>query len=782
MANYIFNINGNGCTNQKIGQYDKDNCDVTSISIAAKTEGESLWDGVSITANTNGEITLTVPANPSATNGRTQEVTISYTIGETEGSIDATLCQKNNGSGPPSVCCSSYSFGEIINIIPDTGITTTPLAVINVTSSSQECDFSNVTITSSTITQLHVDSNGTVYVDKCSAVGQEEVKNHVITLVFNGATCSSVSHEIPQDGDMSRCDCTSIDSWVIPVRRTFSNSAHSNQLIASAYTHYCGVVSASTSTDMLEGGNITCDYTHGERQTVVYIYGSVKSNPSVNQRSCGIKLFFKKAGSSEFGECVDKDIILVQGENYASCNKITLTSATEHVADEGGYHSWYFTVPEGTCGFYGIKTEIVSGGDLITKIEESTYRDKERSIGIRYGSNLTAIDNVTVLKCTPYYDVIWSNGKWSGGIPCDPVTIKLTVKASVGPACECTNAALVVMNNPINVTNQAQHTEYVYMYFTCGGNRTKLPAGYKIKVKSYEPSSFITKVESGGWASYGGGAYEFDIRVAANSSGDARQGNVVFALEKDDVECKTYTVSLSSDEVVCPNCENALEGISLYSSNTNFDPIGQNNDNICFPNANTCFRSLSYSQCDSNGNAATYDWFSFNSLEKPAKLYIKVNPNTTSSQRTGYIKLTPLDKNDNPAFSNCYKIATIGQHAFSACTCENHVEATTMATTASTSSTNRIVAGATNVNIGKVRFSTKKVSLNYVDVSVTTTQSQYISNIQYTKGEIVYDTGHNYAYVDFDITCDTHDSQESPLPDIGFTATIDIHLKINGTM
>lgn len=102
MADYIFfNIPGSGCTDKQIGRYDKDNCDVTSITIAAKTEGELLWDGVSITANTNGEITLTVLANPSTTNGRTQEVTISYTIGETEGSIDATLCQTNNGSDPP---------------------------------------------------------------------------------------------------------------------------------------------------------------------------------------------------------------------------------------------------------------------------------------------------------------------------------------------------------------------------------------------------------------------------------------------------------------------------------------------------------------------------------------------------------------------------------------------------------------------------------------------------------------------------------------------------------
>jgi hypothetical protein len=778
MANYIFNINGNGCTNQKIGQYDKDNCDVTSISIAAKTEGESLWDGVSITTNTNGEITLTVPANSSTTNGRTQEVTISYTIGETEGSIDATLCQKNNGSGPPSVCCSSYSFGEIINIIPDTGVTTTPLAVINLTSTSEECDFSNVTVTSSTITELSVDSsNGTVYVNKCSAVGQEEVKTHVITLVSNGTTCSSVSHEIPQDGDTSRCDCTSIDSWVIPLKRTFDNTRHNNQLIASADTRYCGIVSATTSSNMLYGGNVICDYTHGERNSVAYIYASIESN-SGEERSCAVKLFFKRAGSSEFGECVNKDIILVQGDNYASCNKIVFDDTVEFIAEQAGAHSWTFDVPDGTCYYYGIKTEILSGEDLITRIDEDTRNNDKRTVRVSYKDNPTENDRSALIKCTPHYDVMWYGGKWVGGIPCDPVTIKLTLKAGAGAPCECTNAELVLVNNPYVITQQAQHYEHIHVYFTCNGNRTKLPTSYKIKIKSYSPDALILLAENNGWTDADGGCYDFRLTIAENTTGEARQGNIVFSLEKDGVECKTYTQQIKNDEVVCLDCEQALAGITLLSTNTGIDPIGRDSRYISDSNSNTCYRSLSYSQCDSNGNAATYDWFSFLSLVKPGKLHIKIDPNTTSSKRTGYIKLIPLDKNDNPVFSNCSKIATISQLPFSACTCANHAEETTMTVTASTSSTNRIVAGETNVNVGKIRFTTKKVDLSCVDISVTTTMSQFITNIQYTKGDIVFDTYYNNAYVDFNITCDTHDGGENP----EWTATIDVHLKINGAV
>ena len=785
MANYIFNINGNGCTNQKIGQYDKDNCDVTSISIAAKTEGESLWDGVSITANTNGEITLTVPANPSTTNGRTQEVTISYTIGETEGSIDATLCQKNNGSGPPSVCCSSYSFGEIINIIPDTGVTTTPLAVINLTSTSEECDFSNVTVTSSTITELSVDSsNGTVYVNKCSAVGQEDVKNHVITLVSNGATCSSVSHEIPQDGDTSRCDCTSINSWVVPLKRTFSNSVHTNQLIASAYTHYCGVVSAVTQSDMLYGGNVTCDYTHGERQTVAYIYASIEPNTSGEQRSCGIKLFFKKAGSSEFGECVDKNITLIQGNNYASCSRITYPEEpNKTVGYDSRYCYWYFTVPEGTRGYYALKAEVISG-DFITSIEDeaSSSRPNQRAVRAYYGNNSSENSRTALIRCTPYCDVSWISGsKWVGGIACDPIDLKLTQTAGAGSPCECSNANLELKEPTIVITENIRHYRYSNIYYTCNGTRGRLPSGWRIVVKSYEPQSLIYEIEGPSWST---DHYYFTVRIEGNPEGVAREGSIVYALETPDGECKTVTQVVKNDAITCTDCQTTLNGLQLYGFMMPFKAAGYTNDNITTNNG-ACFKGLIATQCDSQGNAATYDWFTINSISKPATTYVSVLPNETSSSRTGYIKYVPTDANDNPIFDDCYKIQTLTQNAFTIPSCNGLAseEHGSISVTAYTSGNNKITAGTENSDIAKLRVSSEVYDIRNIELSLSTTQGVYLSNIQYTKGERQYDYntrgGDNTSYIEFNITCNTHD--DGSMPDVGIVPTIDYAIITDGS-
>ena len=102
MANYIFNIDGAGCVNQRIGKYPMETCGgkITDISISG------AWDGTSINIDesdtTYGYIVLSVPSNESATDGRSQDVTISFKNDGTETSVTATLCQTNNGSEPPA--------------------------------------------------------------------------------------------------------------------------------------------------------------------------------------------------------------------------------------------------------------------------------------------------------------------------------------------------------------------------------------------------------------------------------------------------------------------------------------------------------------------------------------------------------------------------------------------------------------------------------------------------------------------------------------------------------
>ena len=129
MANYIFNIDGAGCVNQRIGKYPMETCGgkITDISISG------AWDGTSINIDesdtTYGYIVLSVPSNESATDGRSQDVTISFKNDGTETSVTATLCQTNNGSEPPA----------------PTGVKAT-MIMIDSSSASVACDDENKTL------------------------------------------------------------------------------------------------------------------------------------------------------------------------------------------------------------------------------------------------------------------------------------------------------------------------------------------------------------------------------------------------------------------------------------------------------------------------------------------------------------------------------------------------------------------------------------------------------------------------------------------------------------
>lgn len=129
MADYIFNIDGAGCTNQRIGKYPMETCGgkITDISISG------AWDGTSINIDesdtTYGYIVLSVPSNDSATDGRSQDVTISFKNDGTETSVTATLCQTNNGSEPPE----------------PTGVKAT-MIMIDSSSASVACDDENKTL------------------------------------------------------------------------------------------------------------------------------------------------------------------------------------------------------------------------------------------------------------------------------------------------------------------------------------------------------------------------------------------------------------------------------------------------------------------------------------------------------------------------------------------------------------------------------------------------------------------------------------------------------------
>ena len=127
--NYIFNIDGAGCVNQRIGKYPMETCGgkITDISISG------AWGGTSINIDesdtTYGYIVLSVPSNDSATDGRSQDVTITFKNDGTETSVTATLCQTNNGSEPPE----------------PTGVKAT-MIMIDSSSASVACDDENKTL------------------------------------------------------------------------------------------------------------------------------------------------------------------------------------------------------------------------------------------------------------------------------------------------------------------------------------------------------------------------------------------------------------------------------------------------------------------------------------------------------------------------------------------------------------------------------------------------------------------------------------------------------------
>ena len=694
---------------------------------------------------------------------------------------DGETCTKSitvEGTGQPVDCCQSNVYSvEILGVIPDTGVTSDSpeegIAVIYVSDEDKtDCPINSVTFQCSTLNirtthKPSLDYEAELDILECDDNEDEYPKTHIVNVLIDGTVCPSLSFELAQEGKVYGCTCDSIESWIRTEKITFNNNEQDNQLIAYANTHGCGIVSATTSSEILKGGNVRCVYENN--QSYVRVYADLLENTTGLQRTAGVKLYFKRFGETEYGECLDKEFTIIQGGHVASCNGIRLNNEYTY--------SWSFSTASGAYDLYAVKIDIQDGVNWIRHKPKDGRMDYTNGfrVYVDYDENDSENPRDCEITLTPYYDVIYNpdDKSWYGGIPCTPITKNIHQDATYGPACDC---SLFDIDIPSVIEVETGDTyEYYDFNVTCNGVKQKVARNYSIRLTS-SGGTLVKKVNTYK-IDYSHGTVFFNMTFASATTYQIT-GYVNFEIynnETDEV-CKTFRLNFKKDgkeEIVCTTCEqftNNIQGvINIDSEGGTFHSINGNGQGYCFD-------SVSYNFCDENGNDVSsyvYNWLTFYSYYKPAGLRYNASVNHSGEERIAYIKISPLDKNQTPYFDNCYKIIKLVQPPISACSCNNFGELSVNSSN-KTSDTSRVRAGRRNVLVGEIKVY-GKMHLDCVQLALSTTQSEYIRDIYFEKGEISYpaDTG---ASVTFKVYCSIYDDS-STLPATGEKVTIDYSLK-----
>jgi len=698
------------------------------------------------------------------------------------------VCSKDiyvAGTGSPVDCCSQYWIPyDNYYIIPSSGVTNGhELVAALATDDADNCPLSNLTVTSSTISGLVVEESTDerlgqydygVFITNCDPVGQSTVKAHTVTLVSDGVTCPFIkSFEVIQEGEEEKCSCESVDYWLSVLNGKVDNSSHNDLLIATGDTHGCGVISATTDSEMLDGRNVRCSYS--DDNSIVEIYADVLANTSGVQRSSGIKIFFKKMTTGgTYDECADEDIILVQTDNIPSCDNISCSRYNDELAvpSTSGDVMYTFYIPSSGYSDYAVAYEFLEGGEYVDHVGYS-FRSSHDILYVRvyYKENTSSSSRTIKIKLTPYIGVVWNGDTWSGGLPCEPQSCIKTITQEPGGGCECSQASLSIDgDNPKQITDMTEHDESIYLNFSCGG-MTRLPNGWSITVKSFEPQTFITGVDPLRWSDYFNKYYS-RVYFAANPQGETRSGTIVYCLHDDSGECKCISAMTKQEFELCDSCE-TFKNKFRYLVDTE---DGSSHNNYHIPplyEPEPCWHILQINYCDSSGNIISgYNWLSNLTAVTTSRGSVDIAENDTGVPRTAYFALEGLKSDGTPIFNDCKAIYTLTQTPLLECNCTNVTNGAYYTSTANTSSSNPVNTGVTNVYVGRVIYTIDgAVKIDCVEVVATSTQTDCVGNISV----VTTTTSGVYKKIEAKIYCDTYDSQAIPVE--GLQVTIDVHLK-----
>lgn len=703
-------------------------------------------------------------------------------------------------------CCREITVNEPSDMIPASGIT----ATTEITTFTSTCGFDGITVRGSNGLTVST-NNGTIYIDSCDENEDEETKDYTIYIDYNGSECKTIT--ITQEGGI-KCECSSMSKFVDVTQRIYGNDRQENVLIATADTQGCGEVSANTNSDMLEGRELVReeigDYQYAFKATIT-------QNPTSSNRSADINLYFKKKGSSGYEPCDNYALTILQTQNPPDCESMSFNGdLVNDVIDLEGneeysinravqilnmHYDTSFTV-DYPCGYYAIKLTVLEGGEDAVKYYKF---NKLCTSEFDYLSHLTISENTqrssrTIkLKFTAYHSVIfndsrseYSNSDWDGGTPCTSCTLTFN-QPGVPDECNCEDYYLRFVKNigtEIDTIELSRTDTSMPFYVKPEGVSSEKPCAKIIPEDKYTFSisydgNFITSVEYIGYNTTFT-FYEFKVNVNENPLED-KEGTITICLKElsSGNECACNNLNVFQHGLNdCEDCERDVKANIKPSSNIR---ANGNSDGSIIVLGDICSYNYDFDFVDSDGiTPKTYDWISglrlVSAYGQDFYIYANMNPNLTNSQRTAYVKVTPLnEQGTGELIERCSAIVPIIQPNMNECNCDNLIDDAHHTSSARVTS-DVFYVGEDNVKIAEITVSSITTDISCINLNIRTTQG-YFTKGHYVDNPRTGVTSSVYGYAvtkTFDVYADIINNSGRAIDDQGVSASIDYQVMING--
>lgn len=762
------------------------------------------WGGV---VNYN-DGTFDFPTNMTT---ETRDYVITYSDGNKE--CVTTVHVKGIGT---SDCCNGIDV-EVIDSIPSDGTSGGNVSVATFTSI---CPSSNISLLSSTINGMMID-DGVIVVTDCSENPNSGATHHTIDIMYDGSFCKSIN--VTQSGVGIRCECSDISKMIALTNRVYDNNAHSHVLIASANTHGCGEVSASTNSIMLAGGDlIRVDVS----ESIYEFYADILANPEGSNRTMDINVYFKKKNSTgSFVPCSNYAIGVLQTERPPICDDISftgnlknslftlLTSEEEEInLNSNSLKMYYYTgfTANDPHGYYAISMEVMNGDASMVKTYEMrkyTWDSCDVLNKLVFNKNTSSAQRTVILKFKAYHSVTfvgaesyYTNDNWVGGVECGSCTLTV-VQPGVLAECDCDDYYLKFLTNiegDITTIELDRNDGDVSVYVRPQGRNSSkpcsiiLPERYEIELTYEGDDNFIETITKRGYDSVHR-YYRFDITLTqyprVSSTGyfkaclkDANQGGA---------ECACNQIQINRSGLKnCTNCEQDVKSKINISTNI-AKPNGF--ENLTFISLeDICSYNYSYELVDSAGNPTSYTWVrdlyykhgasSIGEYGGADYIYGTVDPNFSNSSRTVYVKVTPLKENGEELIPGCSVIVSGTQPKMNSCNCENFGNDTKKEYTTS-ASPETFYVGETNKKLAEVSISAVTTHLDCIGFDVDTTQTEYSTNHRaiFARSGVTASIWGYMPYIVFEIRGDIINNSGTRIDETGVSAKIDWHLTMNGS-
>ncbi len=587
-----------------------------------------------------------------------EATTLTFVIDGTDECNEKKLIVLQNGI---DCSCNNLVITDVLSSIPSDGLgIDTVLAKYSVLDDCVETDYTATLIEGSSQYTVTLSNGDVLLKTEIPEIDRDsDVKTFVLQFKYNGSNCPLLRFEILQES--IPCTCDSIDYFVVSLKRTFpvSGSGDNYVIIATGDTHGCGYLSAITTSQMIETGEIIIEET-GEYSCAFKC--KILAYTGANRyRTADVRLFFRKKDETEFRDC-DRIITLVQSDDYCDCTigkMRTINYDGIDCQEYTGYRS--LEVAASICATISAKTE----NDWITI---NPFSDKRQTVNI--AKNTTGEDRTGYVHVTSIIDV---DPDHPSGIVCENVDVKIVQKAC--DLCTCDNL------NPRLYYNSCEEIEYnetgetiVDLFIFDSGCEGRLYTK-EMEEQGIEPELGDYRIVFCEWKEgddhswINGDPYFKDqyiyVDVASENSGYIdRTVNFKVAIQYyregftpgdyiwyggcGDSDC-AENVCLTQKYNFCKDCSKLQKDFYI---NTQID-CTKHNDYIIGSNSakEVCGYYFSGYTCDAEGTPSSYTWVTITNSPTPLThdiLYADFEENLDDEPRTAYIYSYLTDEYGTP--------------------------------------------------------------------------------------------------------------------------------------